>query len=349
MFIISYLLREEKHLSSEILFLNQEDVKKSGGEDISLAISTMEKVFSLHQKEDYVLPNKTVLRWGDIETESTKGRINSMPASIDGDFNSVGIKWIGSAPKNPDKHGLPRASGVIILNDYETFFPKGILDGMLISAMRTGANSGVAAKYLAKKNSKVLGLVGAGAQNKTQLLAMNHVLTNLSEVKINDLNVERAKAFAEEMSPKIDLPIKVVDTAEEAVINSDVFITATVTKVPIVKYYWIKKGALYIHVGSHESEFDVIHNADKIVVDDWDELKHRGVETLPLMYNMGEFDENNIHAQLGEVVNSVKSGRSNDEEFIYFNSVGMGIQDVALASVIYDIAKNNGIGTHLNL
>lgn len=336
-------------MNSNVLILNQEAVRKSGGEDISLAVNTMEKVFSLHQKKDYVLPNKTVLRWGDFESESTRGRINSMPASIGGEFNSVGIKWIGSSPSNPDKFGLPRASAVIILNDYETFYPKAIMDGMLISAMRTGANSGVAAKYLAKKDSKVLGLVGAGAQNKTQLMAMHHVLENLSEVKINDLNIERAKEFAEEMSPKVNLPIKVVETAEEAVRGSDVFITATVTKVPIVKYEWIDRGSLYLHVGSHESEFSVIDNADKIVVDDWEELKHRGVETLPIMYNEGKFDENRIHAQLGEIVNSVKTGRTNDDEFIYFNSVGMGIQDVALASVIYENARKQGLGTSFEM
>ncbi|WP_373446162.1 hypothetical protein [Salinicoccus bachuensis] len=298
----------------------------------------MEKVFSLHERKEYVLPNKTVLRWGDLASESSLGRVNSMPASIGGNFNAIGIKWIGSAPKNPDDFNLPRASAVIVLNDYETLFPKAILDGMLISAMRTGANSGVAAKYLAKKNSKTLGLVGAGAQNKTQLLAMKEVLKDLEEVKITDLNRGRAIQFSEEMSTEVNLPIKVVDTAEEAVRGSDVFITATVTKEPIIKKEWIEKGMLYLHVGSHETHFGVIDLADKVVVDDWEELKHRGVESLPIMYNEGKFDESNIHAELGQIVNGVKSARENDDEFIYFNSVGMGIQDVALASEIYNNA-----------
>ncbi|MEJ8766084.1 ornithine cyclodeaminase family protein [Oceanobacillus sp. HCA-5259] len=334
---------------SNVLFLNQEDVKKCGGEDMSLAIEVMESVFSLHQKEDYVLPNKSVLRWGDIDSETTRGRVNSMPASIGGEFQSVGIKWISSSPTNPDKYGLPRASGIIILNDYETLFPKAIMDGMLLSAMRTGANSGVAAKYLAREDSKVLGLIGAGAQNKTQLMAMKSVLKNLTEVKINDLNKERAHLFAEEMNEKVNLPIKVVDTAEEAVRGSDVFITATVSKTPIVKYEWIDKGSLYLHVGSHECEYEVIEKADKIVVDDWEELKHRGVETISLMYAEGEFNESRIDAQLGEIVNNIKHGRMNNDEFIYFNSVGMGIQDVALASVVYEKAVEKKIGKQLNM
>lgn len=334
---------------TEVLLLSQEDVRQCGGEDMALAVEIMEKVYSLHQKKDYILPNKTVLRWGDIETESTIGRINSMPAFIGGEFNSAGIKWISSNPKNPDKHNLPRASGLIILNDSETFFPKAVMDAMILSAMRTGANSGVAAKYLARKDSKVLGLIGAGAQNKTQLMAMKEVLANLEEVKINDLNIERAKAFAEEMREKVNLPIKVVETAEEAVRGTDVFITATVTKEPIVMADWVSKGQLYLHVGSHECEFGVIDKADKIVVDDWGELKHRGVETISIMYAEGKFDVKNIHAEIGEVVNSVKTGRTSDDEFIYFNSVGMGIQDVALASVIYEKAVEKNIGTKFKM
>lgn len=336
-------------MNNKILFLNQDDIVKCGGADISLAVDTMEKVFSLHQKEDYILPNKSVLRWGDMESESTRGRINSMPAAIGGDFSSVGIKWISSAPQNPDKFGIPRATGIIILNDYETLLPVSIMDGMLLSAMRTGANSGVAAKYLAKKDSEVLGLVGAGVQSKTQLLAMHQVMKNLKKVKVADLNTHRAKSFADEMSKKINIPVEVVDSAELAVRDSDVVITATVTKTPIVKAEWISEGTLYIHVGSHECEFDVIDKADKIVVDDWEELKHRGVETISIMYKEGKFDPARIHAQLGQVVNSVKSGRENDKEFIYFNSVGLGIQDVALASVIFEKAKEKNIGQDINL
>jgi N-[(2S)-2-amino-2-carboxyethyl]-L-glutamate dehydrogenase len=134
-----------KHL--DLLYLSQSDVEKCSGLNMKKVIDTMEKVFSIHDKEDYVLPNKTALRWGDLESETTKGRINSMPGYIGGDFDVSGIKWISSAPQNPFKHNLPRATGIIILNHPETLVPIAIMDGTLISAMRTGANSGVAAKY----------------------------------------------------------------------------------------------------------------------------------------------------------------------------------------------------------
>lgn len=333
----------------KILFLSQNDIKQCGGLEMKAIIETMEKVFALHDQEDYVLPNKTILRWGDKETESVTGRINSMPGYIGGDFKATGIKWISSAPQNPFKHGLPRAAGVIILNDSETLMPMTVMDGTLISAMRTGANSGVAAKYLARKDSQVLGLVGAGVQNRTQLLALACALPRLELVKIADLDPARAQKFADEMQPMISVPIKVVDTAEEAVRGSDVFVTATVTKKPIVKSDWVGEGSLYIHVGSHECEYDVIHRAHKIVVDDWKELKHRGVETISIMYEEGEFDETNIYAELGEIVNGRKLGRENDREKIYFNSVGMGIEDVAVAKMIFERAKQQNIGQWLSL
>jgi ornithine cyclodeaminase len=173
-----------------------------------------------------------------------------------------------------------------------------IMDGTLISAMRTGANSGVVAKHLAKKDSKVLGLIGAGVQNRTQLMAIYHSVPSLEKMKITDLDYSRAQTFVDQMKELIPLSIEIVSNAEEAVRGSDIFTTATVTKTPIVKPEWVEEGSLYIHVGSHECEFDVIHQSNKIVVDDWDELKHRGVETISIMYKNNNFDEENLYAEL---------------------------------------------------
>ena len=334
---------------SEFLFLTQEEVIEAGALDMGIAVPTMEQVFSLHQKKDYVLPQKSVLRWGDLESESTKGRINSMPGSIGGDLNAIGIKWISSSPHNPFKYNLPRASAVIILNDPDTLAPIAIMDGAAISAARTGANSGVAAKYLAKKNSKILGLIGAGVQNRTQLLAVNYSHPEISEIKIFDLYEDRAKIFAKDMSKKIEKDITVVKDAYSAVLGSDIFITATVTKTPIIKPDWIEPGVLYCHVGSHECEFETILKMDKRIVDDWSEIKHRGVESLAIMFNTKIIDDSYINAEIGEVVNGVKQGRENNNETIYFNTVGMGIEDVALATKIYEKALELGLGKKLSL
>ncbi|WP_216830320.1 ornithine cyclodeaminase family protein [Alkalihalobacterium elongatum] len=337
-------------MNLEFLFLSQDDVNRCGGADMKTMIDIIEKVISLHDKGDYVLPTKSTLRWGGLDAETTSGRINSMPGFIGGDIQASGIKWISSAPQNPFKYNLPRAAGVIVLNNPETLLPESIMDGTLISAMRTGAVSGVVAKHLAKEDSKVLGLIGAGVQNRTQLKAIQAVCPNIDRVKVADLSLDRAQKFCDEMALEVkDVTFEIVSGAEEAVRGSDIFITATVTEKPIVKKDWVDKGSLHIHVGSHECEFDVIDQADKVVVDDWEELKHRGVETISIMYSEGKFDPSNIHAELGSIVNGKKAGRENDEERIYFNSVGMGIEDVAVAKYIYDQAKAKGIGQALNL
>ncbi|MBM7095173.1 hypothetical protein JSY36_05325 [Bacillus sp. H-16] len=337
-------------MKAPLLFLNQKEIKKCGGLDMKKTIEIVEEVFSIHQKKDYVLPNKTVLRWGEVETEATTGRINGMPGYIGGPYNLSGIKWISSNPNNPRNYNLPRAAGTIILNDSDNYLPIAVMDGTLISSMRTAATNGVAAKYLANKNSKTVGLIGAGVLNRTILLALNQVLPHLEEVKVYDLSYERSNKFIKEMKSYVPLiNLKVVDSAKEAVVNSDVFVTATVTKEPIVKAEWVGKGSLCLHVGGHECEFGVINKADKVIVDDWDKIKSRGNKSLGFMYASGEFDESKIQAQLGEIVNKVKQGREIESDFIYFTSTGMGIQDIAVAKEIYNTAIEKNLGVELDL
>jgi ornithine cyclodeaminase len=334
---------------AEVLYLSQEDVLAAGGLDMSLAVPTMEQVFRLHHAKDYILPPKCILRWGSMETESVRGRINIMPGWIGGDIQAVGIKWIGSSPQNPFKHNLPRASAIIILNDPETLVPIAVMDGTVISACRTGANTGVAAKYLAKKDSTVVGLIGAGVQNRTQLRALAFVLPALQEVRIYDINLDRAQQFARDMSPVTGKAILVAESAQAAVRGADIFVTATVTKEPIIKPDWIEAGVFYSHIGSHECEFDAILKFDKRLVDDWDEIKHRGVESLAVMYHAGMITDDAIYANLGEVVSGAKKGRENNRETIYLSTVGMGIEDVALAAMVYQRAVSQGKGNRLKL
>jgi len=244
---------------------------------------------------------------------------------------------------------LPRASGVIILNDPQTLIPIAIMDGTVISACRTGANTGVGAKYLAKKDSRILGLIGAGVQNRTVLLALVFVLPALEEIRVYDLSFERAEKFAAEMGKKTGRKVAAVSSGHAAVKGADVFVTATVTKEPIIKPDWIEPGVFYSHVGSHECEFDAILKMDKRVVDDWEEIKHRGVETMGEMFHKGLITDDAIYAELGAVVSGAAKGRENDRETIYLNTVGMGIEDVAMGYKIYRNALKMGIGKQMTL
>ncbi len=335
--------------SVQILYLNQKDVLASGVLNMKMVMETLQEVFLLHHRKDNILPAKVVLRWGDAHSEETRGRINAMPGYVGGSINTAGIKWIGSGPENPFKYGMPRASALIILNDPETMAPFAIMDGTLISAMRTGGVTGVAASFCARKDSKVAGLIGAGTQNRTQLMALKEALPDLQQVKVYDLSIERSRTFAAEVEKLTGLPIQVCTRNEDAVKGSDVVVSATTAREPVVLSSWLEPGVFYSHVGGYETDYGIVQKADKIVVDDWYQIKHRKTQTLALMCDEGKIDDSAIYAELGELVAGIKPGRTSDSEIIYFNSVGMAIEDIAVAKRIYDSARSKGIGTTLEL
>ena len=150
----------------EFIYLSQEEVLATGI-DMPKAINIIEEVLALHDEGKVNLPSKVILDLGERE----RGRVNAMPAYLGGDAEICGIKWIAGFPHNPTKFGIPRAHALIILNDAETGVPLAIMDGTYISALRTGAVTGVGAKYLAKLDSQVVGIIGCGVQARTQIMA----------------------------------------------------------------------------------------------------------------------------------------------------------------------------------
>jgi 2,3-diaminopropionate biosynthesis protein SbnB len=334
---------------AEFIYLSQEDVVASGGLNMEKCMEAVEEALACHTRGDVVLPSKTVVRWGDPETEATKGRINAMPSFLGGKVNKVGIKWIGSSPLNPKTHNLPRASGILILNDPETKLPVAIMDSTIISAMRTGAAGGVGMKYLARKNSRIMGMIGAGVQARTQAMAAKIVFPNLEKILIADLLPERSKKWCQEMSKSLNTPCLPAQSAEEAVRESDFFVTVTTAHAPIVKADWIKPGHTFIHMAGYEDEVAVVKKADKIVLDSWTEVHHRGLQTVYLAFEQGLITEEDLYAEIGEIILGKKKARENDQEFIYYNTVGMGIEDIAFGSYVFEEAKKKGIGVTLPL
>lgn len=329
--------------------LSQEDIIKCDGLNMQKTLEDIEEFFSLETKGEVIFPSKTILRWGDVKSEETKGRINCMPGYVGGNINIPGIKWIGSAPLNPLKYNLPRASAVTILNDPDKLTPIAIMDGTLISAMRTGAVTGVGAKYLARSDSEVVGLIGAGVQNKTQLMALNEVLKNLKQVLIYDINKEKASDWAEKMSEKLELKIEVSDSVQKTIENADVVVTATTSVNPIIKKDWFKKGVLYAQIGGNECEAEAVMGFDKFVVDNWIEVLHRDIFTIAHMYKDGKFKKEDLHSTIGEIIIKEKSGRENEKERILYSPVGMGSEDIMVASRIYKEAVKKDIGIKFDL
>ncbi len=329
----------------EFLYLSQEDVRATG---ISMmdVIAAVEKVLSLHDNGQVNLPSKVILDLGERE----RGRINAMPAYLGGDFDICGIKWIAGFPPNPVKFGIPRAHALLVLNDATTGVPLAIMDCTYISAMRTGAVTGVGAKYLANGDSEVVGIIGCGVQARTQIMAIKAVLPSVKLIKGYDIRKEASDQLANWASQELGIEGKSVKTAKEAVEGSDIVVTVTVADEPIVKDAWLKKGSFFAHVGSYqEEEEQVVFKSDKIVVDLWEEVLHRGTPLLAKLYKAGRMKSEKIHANIGEIIRGKKAGRTNQYERIFFSPLGLGSEDVAVGTLVYREAKKKGLGISLKL
>ncbi len=337
--------REERKMNVDILFLNNKAIEKSGAKDMKAVMEDVEKTYVLNQKGDVINPGKCVLRWGGtVEEENVLGRINAMPGYIGGEYNLAGIKWIGSGPQNY-KLGLPRASVTIILNDPDTKLPVCIADGTAISTMRTGASGGVAIRLLAKKEAKVMTICGAGAQAPTQLEAAKLARPDLKTVYIYDIRPENAERFAKASAEKYpDMEFIPTSDIEAASKESDIIDCVTLAAEPFIKGDWLKKGALVMNMADYEVDNRCVERADKVVVDYWENIKHRMISTVALMWKDGKFKDEDVHAELGEILCGEKPARENEDEIIYFNAVGAGILDIAVAARCYNNAKKEGIG-----
>jgi ornithine cyclodeaminase/alanine dehydrogenase-like protein (mu-crystallin family) len=266
-------------ISHTVLFLSDQEVERFLGNDMDGVIECVARVLSLLDRGDANNAGKCVLRWGQTpEEENIYGRINAMPGYIGGEFEMAGLKWIGSGPMNYKK-GLPRASSLVILNDPNTKLPVCIANGTEVSAKRTGAKSGLAVRYLAAREARVLTIMGAGVQGRSQLNAILRVRPDIEQVYVYDIRPEASARYAKEMGARFGVRITPTDDREKACRNSDIIATATLATEPIVEASWIKKGCLMINLADFEFSYDCVRMADKIVVDDWTAIKHRMIST----------------------------------------------------------------------
>ena len=348
----------------EFLYLQQEDCIKAGGLDMAGTMKATERSFFLHGKQDFIQPGKPVIRWGGPETEETSGRIMSMPSFLGGasyaeelvargllgPVNTSGIKWIPSRPHNPTKYGIPRANAIIIIVDPETLMPACIMDGTLVSAMRTGAASGVAAKYLANPDSKVMGLVGACVQGITQTMGIKAGVPSLELCKVYDINPETARAFLDKIKRhKVDMEFRLVDRAEDAFRGCDVISTATMAREPYVRGEWYQEGTLHCEISFWDTPPEALRLVDAVVVDDWYQVKHHGVDVSWRAVRDGVIPEAKVRGNLGEIIVGAKPGRVTRKEKFFFNPIGMGIHDLSEAHRVFQNALAQGIGLRLPL
>ena len=251
----------------------------------------------------------------------------------------VGVKLGCYYPGNVSR-GLPPHLAAILLSDAKNGMPLAVLDGVHITSVRTGATGGLAAKYLARKDSKTVGVLGTGVQGRMQVLALKN-LFEIEEVKAYSPNKVRCGEYAIEMAKVMKTAVTQCKTAREAVEGVDILITATPSLKPLVKRAWLTAG---VHInavgadgfGKKELEPGIYKNA-KLVTD-----------KVEVALEKGLFERSDVYAELGEVVSGKKRGRASDTELTVFDSTGIGMQDVAAARVVYEKAKKKGIGQLAN-
>lgn len=333
---------------ADILFLNNKAMEACGVLDMEAAVRDVKNTYILTRKGDVILPGKLVTRWGSTpEDENVLGRINAMPGYIGGEYNMAGIKWIGSGPLNYKK-GLPRASVTVILNDPDTKLPVCIADGTAVSAKRTGASGGIAVELLAVRDAETMLMCGAGAQARTQLEAIAQARPSLRKVFVYDIRPESAAQYIRDMKPLYpQIEFCASDDPEPAAREADIIDCVTLADTPVIHSGWLKPGVLVMNMADFEVTYGCVRKADKIVVDNWENVKHRRISTVALMAAEGLIGDEDIYAETGQILLGEKKGRESDDEIIYFNAVGTGLLDIAVVTRCYRKAVEEGIGITL--
>lgn len=352
------IIREECSLltnikAPEITYLSMSDVIKAEGDQSALYVDSIKEALTLHAERKFVQPLKPYLR-ANQSNGHIADRIIAMPAHLD-EMNISGIKWVGSKNDNPSKRKISRASAVVVLNDPETNYPVSIMEGSLISGMRTAAVSVLGAKHLAKKNFAEMSCLGCGQIAQFHVESFIDHFKNLKKINLFDINQDSAHLLKEKIDEYVRnkgdnrfIEVNVCENLEKTVRNGEVILTCTVADTPYIPFEWISKGTFISNVSIMDFEKETFLKADKVVVDDWDQA-NREKKVINQLVLEGKFSKEQLHGELGEIITGRIPGRENENEIIILNPMGMAIEDIACAYKIFKKAKELGIGKTLSL
>jgi len=329
----------------ETLLLTEKDVKQLLSMDE--VVKAVESAFKEKGLNRVQMPAKLYLFY-----KKYYGDLRAMPSYLEG-MDISAVKVVNVHPDNRAKHNLPTVMATIILVDPKTGAPLAMMGGTWITDMRTGASGGVAAKYLARKDSKIVGFVGAGAQSKTQLMALLALYGRLEEVRVWSRTKDTREKFVIEMQPTSKGLERMfsVESVREAVEGADIVVTTTPSREPLLSEEWVSEGMHFNCIGADapgKEELDPkILTQAKIVVDDWEQASHSGEINVPL--TTGMLSRQNVWAEIGEIVAGLKPGRTSNEEITVFTSTGLAIQDAVTAELAYKKALARGVGQFIEI
>jgi len=313
---------------------------------MSEAMAAVEEAF-----RQYALGNVTMPLRSTIRIPGYKGVNLGMPAYIGGEMDALGLKVVSVYGDNPARYNLPTVIATVLLNDPRSGALLAIMDGTWLTAMRTGAAGGVAAKYLARADARVATILGAGVQGRTQLMAACEA-RKLRRTYVYDTAPERSQTFAGDMSTKLGVEVIATDDLEMAVTEADILVAASNAHEPIFPGAWLRPGTHINGIGSHAPaarELDSETVRRSLVIADQREacLAEAGDIIIPIQE--GAITAEHIHGELGQVITGQVAGRTSDDQITLFKSVGLAMQDVSTAARIYALARERGAGQQIPL
>jgi ornithine cyclodeaminase len=323
-------------------FLSQDEVRAVAPTAVSV-LATVEAGLRAHGEGAVELPPKIHL---DLESRF-RGHFNILPGYVE-PARTAGVKIVGDYVENY-RHDLPSEVGLLILYYGETGVPFAIMDATHLTALRTGAVTGIGAKYLARPDSAIVGHLGARGSARYNLEALC-ALFPVTEVRITSKRRESYEPFAREMERTLGVRVRPTADPREVVEGADIVVEATRLTMPevLIREAWLKPGALLVSYGWVMAlEPSLPFKVDKLVVDDWRQCK-KGGQLFPLI-ERGELRDEHVHAEIGQVVTGARSGRTSGTERVLFWHRGFAISDIVVGAWVFEQARARGLGRELLL
>jgi alanine dehydrogenase len=326
--------------SDEILLLTSREIQSLL--TLDECIAAVEHAFRLYGEGKAVPP-------GVLSMHTCDGGFHVKAGLLELDRSYFAAKVNGNFPKNSTRFGLPTIQGVIVLCDSGNGTPLAVMDSREITSLRTGAATAVAAKYLARGDSRIITVCGCGNQGRVHLKALSRAF-KFQTIFAYDNSEEQALQFAHELASDLKVSVTVVADLARAVRQSDICVTCTPSRQPFLGRDDVRPGTFVAAVGADNPEKQELHPnlmaKNKIVCDILEQCAVMG--DLHHALDAGSLTRADVHAELGEVVAGRKPGRESEEEIIIFDSTGMALQDVAAAAFLYEKAQRDGAGVRLN-
>lgn len=326
--------------SLEFMFINAKDIEKMNLTNEEIMKAVEDSLLAQGNGQVVIEPREHL-----IPNPEFRGHFNILKGYVE-PLNVAGVKVVGDYVNNY-KLGLPSELALVTLYDPRTGMPLAIVDCTEITNMRTGALTALGAKYLARKDCKVLGHLGSRGTAWWNVVLLDSIF-DFEEIRVNSRRPESMNDFAKRLSEHLGKPVKAVENSEECLKGADIMVEATRLIEPqaLLKTEWVKPGTFVVPYGTISAvEFSLTDVMDKMVVDDWGQCKGGKFGSLRRHVDAGKLSQETLHAELGEIVAGKKVGRENDEERILFWHRGLSLNDIALGHLIWEKAKKLGLGT----